>query len=117
MKAIKTQAVITSLRSKVDKSIGLTVNTPELSSSEKADFMDLQGHNVDMLIKPVDSEPEAITTVKSEVNAKTPRQKQRNVIWRIWEKEGKPGDYQVYYGWFMEKERQRLIDKYLGDHD
>ena len=50
MKTIQTQAVITSIRSKVDKSLGLSIETPELSTEEKVAFMNLQGLNVSLKI-------------------------------------------------------------------
>ena len=45
MKAIKTSVIITGVRSKVDRSLGITLSTPELSTEERSEFMNLQGVN------------------------------------------------------------------------
>ena len=45
MKTIQTHAIITGVRSKVDRSLGLTIATPELTTNERSLFMEYQGIN------------------------------------------------------------------------
>lgn len=97
MKAIKTNAVITSLRSKVDRSLGLTISTPELSSKEKAEFMNLQGVNVNIVIEPMDEKSEGFHEIKKEVGQKTQGQRIRAVLFILWKNEGEPDDFETYY--------------------
>jgi len=89
MKTIQVLATIDSLRSKVDKSLGLSVSTPELSSEEKAAFMDIQGLNVELTIKPID-EPSELLEVKSELpKQKKPHVRLQNVLFVYWDQNKK----------------------------
>lgn len=71
MKAIETDAIITSIRAKRDGSLGLGVDTPGLKTKEKAEFMELQGINLKLLINPLDTIPEGLLRIKTEVNQKS----------------------------------------------
>jgi len=110
MKAIKTQAVITSLSSKVDGSLGLRVTTPELSADEKVAFMELQGVNLEVLFSPMDYETRDIKEVKGELDIKTPSQRLRSVLWILYKQQGQQGDFVDFYTKHMEK----LIDFIKG---
>ena len=65
MKTIQVDAIITGIRSKVDRSLGLSVSTPELSTNEKALFMELQGINTRMTIEPLDDKAEGIEKIET----------------------------------------------------
>ena len=101
--AIKTQAIITSLSAKKDGSLGLRVNTPELTSEEKVAFMNLQNINLGAFFKPLDFAVKDITEVKSEVDTKTPSQRLRSVLFVLYDQEGRPGEFADYYSKKMEK--------------
>ena len=111
MKTIKTHAIITGLRSKVDRSLGLTIATPELSPAEKAEFMTLQGINVDLTIKPLDKEPTETYEVKKEMGSKTQGQRIRAIIYLLWKQEGEKGDLDTYYREKTEKYINFLKEK------
>lgn len=110
MKQITTAAVITSFTAKVDGSLGMRVATPELSSAEKADFMDLQNKNIKLVITPMDDPIDEEVEVKSEVNEKTPSQRLRGVLFILWKQEymDKYGTFNEFYQRTMEK----VIDQY-----
>jgi hypothetical protein len=97
MKAIKTDAIITGVRSKVDRSLGVTLSTPELTTEERAEFMNLQGVNLHVLFEPADSVPAEVYEVKKEVNQKTQGQRIRGVLFCLWKQEGELGDFEEYY--------------------
>jgi len=97
MKTLKTNAVITGIRSKVDRSLGLTVATPELTSKEKAEVMNLQGVNVNMTIEPLDDTPTEIYQVDKEVGTKSQGQRIRAIIFILWKQGGEEGDFETYY--------------------
>jgi hypothetical protein len=78
---IKTPAVITSIRSKVDKSLGLSIETPELSNAEKVEFMNLQGINISLTITPTDTNEQETIEVTSEAEPKSRSQKLRSVLY------------------------------------
>lgn len=103
MKIIQSQGVITTISSKQDGSLGLRVATPELSTDEKALFMEIQGLNLDITFKPLDFETKEIAEVKSEVDRKTPSQRLRSVLYLYWEQEGRAGDFNDYYNRNMNK--------------
>ena len=103
MKTIYTQAIITGVRSKVDRSLGISLSTPELSTQEKALFMELQGINSEITIKPLDEKPEGIEKIDKEVGSKTQSQRLRAVIFVLWEKEGKEGTFDNFYRNYTEK--------------
>lgn len=86
---IKTPAVITSIRSKVDRSLGLSVETPELSNAEKVEFMNLQGLNVTLEITPTDDKTEETMEVTSEAEPKSRSQKLRSVLFVLYQQKYK----------------------------
>ncbi len=102
MKTIQTQAIISGVRSRVDRSLGVSFSTPELSAPEKALFMELQGINCEFLIKPLDERTE-VEKIDREVETKTPSMRLRAVIFILWKQEGEPGDFQQFYKDTMEK--------------
>lgn len=84
MKALVTQAILTSFSSRADKSLGFRGVTPELSSKEKAAFMDLQNLNVRLLIEPMDFESDGKTEIKNPLDSKSPSQRLRAVLFCWW---------------------------------
>lgn len=101
--AIKTNAIITSISSKKDGSLGLRIVTPELTSDEKIAFLELQGINIDLFIKAIDFETKDIKEVKNEVDSKTPSQRLRSTLFVLWDSEGRPDEFSTYYSHKMEK--------------
>lgn len=97
MKVIKTDAIINGIRSKVDRSLGITLSTPELTTEERAEFMNLQGVNLHVLFEPADSVPAEVYEVKKELNQKTQGQRIRAVLFILWKQEGEPGEFEDYY--------------------
>jgi len=102
MKAIKTDLIITSFRGLTDRSLSLTCHTPELSTKEKALFMELQGLNCEALFEPKD-EPSEEYKVEREVETKSPGQRLRAVLFVYWDQQGRPGEFDVFYKAEVEK--------------
>jgi hypothetical protein len=103
MKTLTTNAVITSITAKVDGSLGLRVGTPELSPTEKAEFMELQNVNLIATFKPLD-EPEAPELViDKELGTKTPGQRLRGVIFVLHQQAGVTSSFEDFYRDYMEK--------------
>lgn len=96
------QAEITSINARVDKSIRFSVVTGELGDNERAAFFPLQGTNVKLLIEPLDVESEPPIEVKSEKTVKTPGQRLRASLYIWWEQLGKVGDFEQWYKAKME---------------
>lgn len=97
MKAIKSHIIITSLRSRKDGSLGFSAETPELSSSEKVAWLDLQGKNTIALFSPLDEPEDEVVEVSKEVNQKTQSQRIRATLFILWKQEGEPATFRDYY--------------------
>lgn len=102
MRALKTNAIITGIRSKVDRSLGLTISTPELSTHEKSMFLELQGLNVNLLIEPIEGSDE-LHKVDNNFEGKTPSQRLRSVLFVLWSQTSKDVDFEIYYKQQVEK--------------
>ena len=113
MKTIQTDAIITGIRAKVDRSLGLTISTPELSTNEKALFMELQGINTKLTIEPLDSEPAGIEKIDTDLETKTASSRLRAVLFVLYKQEGEAGTFEDFYKLHMEK----LIDFIKGKLD
>jgi hypothetical protein len=108
MKAIRTNLIITGIRAKVDGSLGLSATTPELTPEEKAEFMRLQGHNLDCLFNPLDQFNAPEYKVDKEIDSKTPSQRLRNTLYIFWEQSGSKGDFNEFY----KSEYEKVIEHY-----
>lgn len=92
----------------------MTVYTNEVASEEMATLMKLKGKQGNMLFAPAeheftDEDLVDLPEVKVEEGQKTPGQRLRAVIFRLWERvdPGKKKTFEQYYREYME----RLIDK------
>lgn len=105
-KTIKTPAIITSISSKQDGSLGLRLSTPELTPDEKVAFLEIQGLNTIVLIQPTDFESKEIKEIKGELDTKTPSQRLRATLFVLYNQQGGQGTFEEFYLKYMEK----LID-------
>lgn len=104
MKAIETDGIITTLSSRQDGSLRLSMITPELTAEEKTEFMQLQGQNLILTINPLDYEQKAPTyKVASKFENKSPSLRLRNTLFVLWQQNGSKGDFDDYYRKQMEK--------------
>lgn len=116
MKAIQTQAIITSFRSRADGSIGFSGVTPELKPTEKTVFFELQNINLHLLITPLDEPELEVEQVKGDLNTKTASQRLRAVLYvhfkQLQEVQDPdiPGTFEDFYRQQMEK----IIEGYKG---
>lgn len=110
MKAISLSIVIDGIRAKKDRSLGLTVSTPEMTVEEKTLMLELQGVNCHATIQPLDEEFPEIVEVKAETDRKTASSRLRGILWVLWDKRGREGDFDVFYRAQMEKFIQRIKD-------
>lgn len=111
MKTLKFNAVITGIRSKVDRSLGLTIGTPELSSIEKTEIMNLQGINIDITLTPLDTLSTEIITIKKDMESKSQAQRIRSILFLLWKQEGEPDTFDIYYYQKTEKYIEMLKSK------
>lgn len=108
MKGLETQAQITGIRSKSDGSLGLSVNTPELSAEEKVLFMALQNLNVKMTIEPVGVALTKKSKIEKGMDGKSPSERLYNVIYVYYKSINSKDDFEVFYRRHLEG----VIDQY-----
>lgn len=97
MKAVSFTSIITSIRSKVDGSLSLTVHTPELSIEDKVMIMSLQNVVCDALFQPQEEEFPEIHKVENKIEGKTPSQRLRGSLFVLWKKKGIEEDFFTWY--------------------
>jgi hypothetical protein len=85
MNKIVIDSIITGIRSKVDGSIGMNISTPSLSPKEKTLFFELQGVNLLLEITPKDEREAPEIKIDKEAEQKTPSQRLRGSLFRVWE--------------------------------
>ena len=110
MKTIKTPAIISSIRSKVDGSLGMTIHTPEMTNDEKVEFLNLQGKNVSLLIEPERGSVEEMQ-VEAKMEGRRPSQRMRSALYILWEQSGKPDTFDMFYQVQMEKFINHIKEK------
>jgi|SRR6266487_1737012 len=103
MKAIRTEAQLTSFRSRSDGSVGFSGITPEMSSQEKVALFELHNVLVEILIYPKDSKDSEVVEIHKEMEGKTPCQRLRGVLFVLWKKEGEQVAFEMFYSQHMEK--------------
>jgi len=113
MKAIKTALIINSIRSKKDKSLGISAETPELSPEEAVEFMKLQGINLNALLEPTDFKVESME-VKNDLDLKSPSQRLRSVLYATFMKLKKDNKENGLFQDFYEKKMEQIIEYYKG---
>lgn len=103
-KAIEMQAILTSFSSKVDRSAGLRISTPELSTDEFEAIRAMQGSNVLLIMAPDNSGGEVIS-VEEKIEGKSPSTRLRSVLFVYWKEKKKETfpDFEVFYRSMMEK--------------
>ena len=107
MKAIRTNIVIKSIRSRKDKSVSFSSETPELSNDERNVFFDLQGINCDILLKPLDEKIEDTIKVDKDIRQKSQSSRIYSILYIIWKRGGEKGDFRDYY----QRQTEKIINK------
>lgn len=109
-KALTTPAIFTGFASRVDGSLSFRGCTPELSTIERAQMMELQNLNVKLLIQPMDSEVEGLAEIKSEFDSKSPSQRLRGCLYRLWQYEKANNRCEISFDGFYLQFMQGFID-------
>lgn len=112
MKKISTPAIIEGIRARKDRSLGLTITTPELSPAEKAMFMELQGINTKLLIEPMDEQVEEYV-VDKDLEQKAQSVRMRSVLYILWTQDNKGQSFPDFYQHQTEKIIEYLKTKII----
>lgn len=114
MKSLSTQAVITGIRSRADRSIGISISTPELTPEEKTLFFELQNINVEMKITPIEEKVPEEHKIEKDLNSKSQSQRIRATLFVLWRQDPENMEFEEYYRNKTEKYivgLQRLIEE------
>lgn len=97
--AISLELQLTRASTRVDKSMSLSLSTPELNADEMTEIFRLQGKNLKCLFQPLEESPEALTEVKNEIEGKSPSQRLRGVLFCLWRhtQHPEPVEFSVWY--------------------
>lgn len=110
-KAINHQGQLTSIAARVDGSIGYRIITPELNSEQKSAIFDLQNKNVEVLITPQDVKEPEMVKVNTDLNQKTPSQRQRSILFLLWKADPKDMTFEEFYNYRMEQIIEQLKER------
>ena len=103
VKSVRCEAILTSFRSRVDGSLGISLVTPELSVPEKVAFMELQGVVTEIICYPKDAKDSDVIEVRKEMEGKSPASRLRAVLFVLWKQSGEKEAFETFYAARMEK--------------
>lgn len=107
MKGILIAAQIEGIRSRKDKTISLTLGTQELSPEKAGELFSINGRLVTIYLSVKDistDEQELIDSIEPDMPGKSPSQRLRAVLFRMWEQNNEGyTDKNMHYQHHMEK--------------
>lgn len=99
--SISFPVIVSSLSTKVDGSIKVSLETQELSPKDSAVLFELRGATAWAIISPseIKDEDVKLPTEKADpaIGNKTPSQRMRNVLYRLWEQSKDGVDFESFY--------------------
>jgi len=101
--AISCDIIITSIRTRSDNSLGLSVSTPDLNPDEQLAFLQLKNRNLKALIQPLTETPSELKEVRGEFDRKSPSQRLRAVLYLLWKQQESTMPYDEFYLRHMNK--------------
>lgn len=108
MDGIILPVIVTQIRSKVDGSISVAIETQELSPTKAGELFSLRGKIAMMYLSPKDvvtqKEMNQIDSIEPELKGKTPSARMRNVLYILWKQDNEGyKDFPMYYEVKMNK--------------
>ncbi len=111
-------AQIESIASRKDKTIRLTLGTQELNPNTAAQIFSMDQQFCYFAIKTesfLQNELDSINDLKADINAKTPSQRLRNILYRLYEQDNQGfKDFTTFYISIMEKICEHYKNKIDG---
>jgi hypothetical protein len=108
MKGLLFAAQVEGIRSRKDKTVSVVLGTQELSPQKAGELFSTNGHLVTCYLSVKehisDSEKDIIDSVETPAHGKTPSQRMRSVIFRMWEQDNEGyTDKNLHYLHWMDK--------------
>jgi hypothetical protein len=111
---VQIPVILDVLRTLSDGSIKITFATREMRTEDAAEILGYRNTEGWLLFKPAPFEERDIVdipeTVPEFAREKTPSQRLRNVLFRLWEYRGKPDNFEAW----RKTEMERIIEHYKG---
>lgn len=106
-------AYVEGIRTRKDRTLGITIGTQELGPSDAAAVFELNQKCgwVMFSINPITEEDIPEEPAGEFKTDKTPGQRLRSVLFRLWEQEGSKGEFLDYYRIRMERLIERFKEK------
>jgi hypothetical protein len=101
------KAVITSVRSRTDKSLSLTIQTPPLESKEKTPFMELQQEPLTIDITPQNNLNAPPLVIDKDIETKSQSERIRNVLYVWWKQTASDN---IEFDEFYRMQTEKFID-------
>ena len=109
MKAITGNVILTGISSRVDGSLGLRLQTLELTDEAKLAFLQIQNKNCKILIQP-DDQSDGMVEIKGEFDKKTPSQRVRGTMFVLWKHLTDTDQCEISFESFYLKRMEKFID-------
>lgn len=106
MQAISCGVIINRVSTRKDRSLTVSLETPELDSTEAVALMQLANRELNMVLTPVGESVSAVKEVRGQFDTKTPSQRLRAVLFILWKQADGTGDFEDLY----RREMQTIID-------
>ncbi len=110
MKTINiSQAVITSLSSRNDGSLRLSVVTPELNTEQKVEVMELQNQVLNAIFIPEEFQTEEMV-IDKDLDGKSQSQRIKNILFVWWKKLEEKGETKDDFSLWYRNKTESIID-------
>lgn len=112
-KTITLPVIISSISSKVDGSIKVSLETRELPPNSAANLFALRNLEAWAVLAPNQLKEVNIPDEKADASlgTKTPAQRLRSVLYVLWKQHGSQGDFESYYRTQIEKIIEQVKDR------
>jgi len=112
-KRFQVAATLEGISTLKDGGASVRFHTQELSNDDKTtlfDFANAFGHLL-FSSNPINEKELKLEAVRKDTRGKSPSQRQRNVIFRLWEQSNSNTDFDTYYDQVMESVINQLKEK------
>jgi hypothetical protein len=113
MKAVQFPSQLTKLETRVDGSIKVILETQELNGQDMADLFAYRGQLGYTTFTPNPETAIVVPDIRVEDNSKSPAQRLRNVLYILWEQQGKTkfDTFEMWYNVNMERIISQIKDR------
>ena len=97
MEALSCHVILNRVSTRKDRSLTVSMVTPELDASESVTLMQLANRELNMVLTPIGEAVSAVKEVKGQFDTKTPSQRLRSILFVYWKQADGTGDFEDFY--------------------